>query len=451
MAKDLTKGSITKTLILLAVPIILANVLDTLYGITDTFWVGRLGADAVAAVTLSAPLIFLVFALAFGFTVAGAILVGQYKGRKDNKKINFVSAQSIILISFTSIILSIFAYIFATPLMKIMGASSTVLPLAASYFKISALGFIFVMGFVAIQSLLRGVGEVKIPLYIVLLSTLLNFGLDPLFIFGFGPIPAFGVSGAAAATVGTEAISTFLGLFLLIKGKYGIKLRRKDFFIDIKSYKKLLSIGFPSSIEMSARAIGFSIRTILFAVFGTLAIAAFGVSTKIWTFIFIPALGLSLATTTMISQNLGARKIDRTRKIIRSSMILGIIALLLLGILSFIFSKYLVTLFIPGEYKVIEYGSLLLKLLVVTFPLVAVQQVVGSVFSGAGRTGISMTLSLLTLFAIELPVAIILAFVFNLGLLGMMIAYPVADILSTLMAIIFYKKVRWENFKLIKE
>lgn len=449
--RDLTKGNITRQLIFLAVPIILANVLDTLYNITDTFWVGRLGADAVAAISLSAPLIFLVFALAFGLTVAGSILVGQYKGRKDRKNINFISAQSLIFIFIISLFLSVIAYFLATPLMKIMGASVSVLPLAVSFFRISALGFVFVMGFVAIQSLLRGVGEVKIPLYIVLLSTILNFLLDPLFIFGLGPIPALGVSGAAAATVGTEAISTFIGLFLLIRGKRGIKIRKKDFRIDFKVYKKMFSIGFPSSIEMSARAIGFSVRTILFAAFGTLALAAFGIATRMWTFIFIPALGLSLATTTMIAQNLGAKKVERAERVVKVSMILGVISLFILGVLAFIFSKYLIMLFIPNDVGVISSGSLLLKLLVVTFPLVAIQQSMLGTFIGAGRTGISMTLSMITEWVIDLPIAIILAFPLHLGLLGLMLAYPIADVLSTILVLVFYKKVNWRHYEVLKE
>ncbi|MEI6058501.1 MAG: MATE family efflux transporter [archaeon] len=449
--RDLTKGSILKTLIFLSLPIILANVLQTLYNVTDTFWVGRLGANAVAAVSLSFPLIFLVTSLGGGLTMAGTILVAQYRGKKDFKNVDFISAQTIIILLFVSIILSISAYLLSDKLLTLIGATAETLPIASSYFKISSIGFTFVFGFLIIQSLLRGAGEVKMPLYIVIFTVLLNFILDPLFIFGWKFIPAMGAAGAAAATIGTQAIATILGLGLMIKGKYGIHLKKKNFKPNFKIFKKIFFLGFPSSIEQSARALGMSIRTFLFATFGTIALAAFGIGTRIFVFVFIPAMGFSMGAATMIGQNIGAGKIERTKKIIKTSIIFNIIFLGLIGLITFIFAKSLVSFFIPSDIEVIAQGTTLLRYLTISFSLIGIELTILGTFRGAGRTGVSMALSLISLWLIELPLAIILAKFTPLGLLGLLIAYPVSDLISTIVTIIVFKKVDWKSKKLIED
>ena len=209
---DYTKGPIVKALIGLSLPIVFGNILQTAYQLIDTFWVGRLGAVAVAAVSLSFPVIFLLISLGGGLAIAGTILVAQYKGRGDTKQVDYISAQTLLLMVVISAVVSCFGYMISGPVMKLIGAGPEVLPAATSYLQISFLGMIFMFGFFVYQSLMRGVGDVKTPLYIVFTTVLMNLVLDPLFILGWGPIPAYGVSGAALATIGTQGVAAIVGI-----------------------------------------------------------------------------------------------------------------------------------------------------------------------------------------------------------------------------------------------
>ena len=261
--KDLTEGSIIGTLTKLAIPIILANLLQTAYNLVDTFWVGRLGANAVAAVSVSFPVIFLIVSLGGGLTMAGTILIAQYKGKKDNEALNHITTQTLVLVFTLSIILSIFGYAISDTLLRLINVEDVIFQDASSYLKISFLGMIMIFTYMVFQSLMRGIGEVKIPMYIVLGSVLLNLVLDPLFIFGKGFIPAFGVRGAAVASIATQTFSTVIGLVILLKGNYGLKLNLKKYFPDTELIKKIFKLGIPSSLEMSMRALGMLAMTYL--------------------------------------------------------------------------------------------------------------------------------------------------------------------------------------------
>src|SRR5690554_750 len=191
-----TKGSIFRSLVSLAIPIILANIFQTAYQLIDTFWLGRLGANAVAAVSISFPLLFLVLSVGSGLTLAGTVIVSHYKGAEDQHGVNFSSAQTVFIIFIVSIFLSVIGYTSAAPLMKLIGADPEIFTDSVTYFQVSSIGFVFLFMFYVFQSLMRGIGNVLLPMYIVISTVFLNLILDPLFIFGFGPIPGFGVAGA---------------------------------------------------------------------------------------------------------------------------------------------------------------------------------------------------------------------------------------------------------------
>ena len=194
---NLTEGSVLKSLIALSVPIILANILQTAYQITDTFWVGRLGAVAVAAVSISFPIIFFIISLGGSLAVAGTILVAQYKGKGDKKAINHIASQTLVAVIVIATVLAAVGYFFSPILINLVGSGPDVFSDAVAYIKISFIGMIFMFIYMVFQSLMRGVGDVKTPMYIVLGTVLLNLILDPLFIFGYGFIPALGEIGRA--------------------------------------------------------------------------------------------------------------------------------------------------------------------------------------------------------------------------------------------------------------
>lgn len=204
---DLTRGSLIKGLIALSLPIIGANLLQTGYQLVDAFWVGRLGANAVAAVSISYPVNFLLISLSSGFAFAGTILVAQYAGAKKMHMVNHVATQTLAMVVIMSIVLSAMAYWLSPYILTGLGVEEVIFDDANFFQRIIFLGLVFNFGFIMFQSLLRGIGEVKIPLYINAATLALNFVLDPLFIYGWGPVPAFGVAGAAVSTLFTLFLS----------------------------------------------------------------------------------------------------------------------------------------------------------------------------------------------------------------------------------------------------
>lgn len=453
MKKDLTQGPIIKTLFTLAVPIILTNLLHTAYQLTDTYWVGRLGAEAVAAVSLSFPIIFLMITLGGGFSLAGTILVAQYKGRKDEKQVEHVAAQTMVLMFFVALICSIIGYLIAEPAMRLLGAAPEVLPDAVAYLRISFIGLVFMFGFFVFQSLMRGIGEVYMPMKIVLATVLLNLILDPLFIMGWGPIPAAGVTGAAIATIFTQALGTLAGLIILMRGKHGIKLTFKGFKFDILLMKKMFALGLPSSIEQSMKALGLTLMSFLVATFGTLIVATYGIGVRILSFVIIPAFGLSMATSTLVGQNFGANKIDRAEQIGKISALVGFLMLAGIGVIFYFLAPVLAATFIsntPENLPVITESTLFIRFLCAAFCFLGLQLVMSGIFSGSGNTKISMIFSIVSLWVFEFPIAYILSNHTSLAEKGLWLTYPIAAFLSAIVSLTYFKMGRWKKTRIIQ-
>ena len=448
---NLTEGSVLKSLISLSGPIIAAQFLHTAYQLTDTFWVGRLGAAAIAAVSISFPVIFLLISFGGGLTMAGAILVAQYKGRQNQEAVNYISGQTLLAVFAVALLLSILGFFSAPYLINLMGVESAVFTNAVSYLKISFCGIVFMFLFFVFQALMRGVGNVKIPMFIVLGTVLLNLILDPLFIFGYGPFPALGVAGAALATITTQGLSALAGLLILFFGKKEIYIRLKELRFDFSLIKKMFSLGFPASIEQSARALGMIVITFLVASFGTVIVAAFGIGSRMLSLVIIPSMGLSMATSTLVGQNMGAGKIERAEKIVKISALVGFVFLTAMGLFIFLFAKPLSSFFIPGETEAINSSVLFIKIMALTFGFVALQMVVNGTFRGAGSTRVSMMLSIISLWAVEFPLAYILSKHTGLAELGLWIAFPVANVIGAAISVFWFLKGSWKQKRITEE
>ena len=448
---NLTEGSVLKSLISLSGPIIAAQFLHTAYQLTDTFWVGRLGAAAIAAVSISFPVIFLLISFGGGLTMAGAILVAQYKGRQNQEAVNYISGQTLLAVFAVALLLSLLGFFSAPYLINLMGVESAVFTNAVSYLKISFCGIVFMFLFFVFQALMRGVGNVKIPMFIVLGTVLLNLILDPLFIFGYGPFPALGVAGAALATITTQGLSALAGLLILFFGKKEIYIRLKELRFDFSLIKKMFSLGFPASIEQSARALGMIVITFLVASFGTVIVAAFGIGSRMLSLVIIPSMGLSMATSTLVGQNMGAGKIERAEKIVKISALVGFAFLTVMGLFIFLFAKPLSSFFIPGETEAINSSVLFIKIMALTFGFIALQMVVSGTFRGAGSTRVSMMLSIISLWVLEFPLAYILSKHTGLAELGLWIAFPVANVIGAAISVFWFFKGSWKQKRITEE
>jgi len=447
----LTEGPILKSLLAMSLPIVFANVLQSAYQLVDAFWVGRIGAEAVAAVSLSFPVMFLMIAFGGGLAIAGTILVAQYKGKGDQAQVDHIAAQTLATMTLISVSVSVVGYVLAPTLMVLMGAQAGVLPGAVAYLQISFLGLVFLFGFFIFQSLMRGIGDVKTPLYIVLGTVLLNLVLDPLFILGYGPIPSFGVAGAALATVGTQGLAAVVGVYLLFSGRYGIHLKPQNLVLDFPLIRKMFWLGFPSSIDQSTRALGLMVMTFLAASYGTLIIAAYGIGSRILSFIIIPALGLSMATSALVGQNIGAGKVDRAEKIAQMSVILAFSVLTFVGILLFVFARPLAAAFIPNDPAVIKQSAAFTRTMALAFGFLGVQQTLSGVFMGSGNTRTSMSITIISLWLLQVPLAYGLSRHTDLAATGIWWAFPISNVVTAFIAWGVYSKGNWKQRKITEE
>jgi putative MATE family efflux protein len=442
---DYTKAPLIKSLITLSIPIIIANVLQTLYSLIDTFWVGRLGAAAVAAVSLSLPVLFLVLALGLGMAVAGTILVAQYKGKKDQKKVDLVSGQTFLMMAVSAAVLSVIGWFAAKPILVLLGAAPDVLPEAVSYLRIMFVGMFLLFVYFVFQALMRGVGDVITPMIIVAVTVVMNAILDPIFILGWGPIPSYGVSGAAIVTIITQGLAAAVGISLLLNGRYDIHLKLSDFKPDFPLLKKMIRLGLPMSIESVFRALAMFFLFYLIARFGTNTIAAFGVGVRILSFVLIPAAGLEMATTTIVGQSIGAKKIDRAEAITWKSSGFGFLLMAAISVLTFLFAEPVSAFFIPGEAEVIRQSTEFLRILSFGFSFITVQHVLIGTIKGAGETFPAMVLNLFTKTFLLIPVAWFLAMKTGLGEAGIWWTYPVTYLIATILALFWFLRGSWKT------
>lgn len=440
-----TEGKIISSLLSLALPIIAANILQSAYQLIDTFWLGRLGADAVAAVSLSFPLLFLVLSLGAGLTLAGTVMVARYQGAENQQMVNFSSSQSVFLIFLTSILLAIISYFASEPLMSLIGAGPDIIDDSITYFKVSSIGFVFLFLFFIFQSLMRGIGNVMLPVYIVLSTVILNAGLDPLFIYGYGPIPGFGVAGAAVASVITQAVAASIGLFIMFKGRHGIKISLASMNFDMENLKRTFNIGFPASIEQSTRALGMTMMMAIVTSFGSDIVAAYGIGARMLSFIVVPALGLGIATTSLVGQNIGALKIKRAEKVANFSARIAFFGFMGLGILMFIIAEPLTALFIPDDPQVIKDGAQFIKIMSVSFGFLGLQQVMNGTFNGAGFTKASMLISIMSLWVVRFPLAYLLSYNLKMGPVGIWWSFPISNLIAGIVAFSYFKTGYWKK------
>ena len=444
--KLLTKP-VGRTIIFLAIPIILASLLQTVYSLTDTFWVGRLGADSVAAVSISFPIVFFLMTFIMGLSAAAMIFVSQSFGKGDSKKVNYYASQSIMWITFFAIILSIIGIIFSKNLINIFNPTIEVFSQATSYLQISFYGIVFVFMYVVFTMILRGVGEVKLPLYLVLFTVFLNFLLDPMFVYGFGPIPASGVSGVAWATVFTQGIAAITGLFILIKGNYGVKIEKKYLKFDLFALKKITKLGFPTAIERSLHSIGILFFTWIVSFYGTIAIASFGIGYKLIMLVLIPSFGLAAAVTTFMGQNLGANKMKRAEHGGKFGLIWGFITLIVVGGIIFIFAENFVRFFIPNDLEVISIASSFAKIIAFGFGFIALHVISSGIYKAAGRTGISLLFGIIQL--ILLVSFSTITFKLGYGITGLWFAYLFSFIFSGIISFIWYLTGSWKRKSIV--
>jgi putative MATE family efflux protein len=445
------EGPILRALLSLAFPIILANILQTGYQLTDAFWVGRLGASAVAAISVSFPVTFLVIALGSGLAMAGATLTSQYMGAGRQDMVNHVAAQTMLMVVITSVLFGALGYILSPFFLRLLGVAPDVYANALGFMRISFVGIIFVFTYAMFQALMRGVGQTRIPLYIVAGTVLLNFALDPLFIFGWGPVPGQGVRGAAYATLVTQALASVIGVAIFLRGRHGIQISWRGFAPDAVYLKRAFFLGFPGSVELSTRALGLIIMSFLVSSFGTLAIAAYGVGSNILQIITIPVMGMSMAVSTLVGQNIGAGNIERASRVTLLGALISFCILTLTAVIAWFYAPWLVGFFIPGDAAVIDEGARFIRIMCLAWGGIGIQLCIVSAFRASGNMLIAMIIAMVSQWMIQFPLAYVLSKHTTLDAQGLWWSFPVTNVAVAVISLCWFARGSWKTGSLTED
>ncbi|WP_061995830.1 MATE family efflux transporter [Clostridium sp. ATCC 25772] len=442
--KDLTEGHEGKQIFTFALPMLIGSLFQQLYNTADSIIVGRfIGKDAMAAVSGANPIMFLLTSLLMGVTLGFSILVSQYYGSKNMKKIKRTIDTTYIFIFITSIIITIIGIIFSEPILKIMNTPDVIMNQSKEYLIIIFSGTIFSAGYNSVSAILRGLGDSTNPLIFLIISTILNIVLDIVFILNFN----MGVNGVALATIIAQGISFIFSIIYLNKKHEVLKIRFKGLKYDKDIFKKGLRLGIPSAIQQMLFSFGNIALQSLVNGYGTSAMAAFGAGTKVETFISIPVMNLGAAVSTFVAQNMGAGKLDRIKKGVKSSLFMAASLSIVVLVIFLMFNKELIGLF-NTDKEVVDIGSRYLMTVGPFFIAISTSFMLTSAIRGAGDSMFSLISSIISLWAVRIPASYI--FSKYLGVNGIWVGIPVGWIVGWFVTFWYYRKGMWQKKDIIK-
>lgn len=444
---NLLEGNVSKTLFYLALPIIIINLLRTAYNIADAFWLGHLSKEALAAISFGFPVIFLLISLGMGIAIAGSVIVAQSEGSKLHGQRNFAASQTITFSLIAALTIGLVGFLVSEFMLGLLGASSNVLPLANSYLKIFFLGLFFPFGFSVFIALMRGYGDTLTPMYVMFGSVVLNIILDPFLIFGWSIFPRLGVEGAAIATVFSRGLALVVGLYILFSGKKGIKISLNEMLPNFKFLKKLLRIGIPASVEGTGRALAVNLLLAVVGTFSTTVVAGYGIGVRIFSMVFLPAMGVARGVSTITGQNVGAKKYSRAQEANYLAAKYTFLILSLLGVILFVFARQAAAIFTTNK-AVINAASQFLRISALSFGFIGIARAFTGGFRGAGRTGIAAVIAIITLGVVRFPLALFGSRLW--GATGIWIAFPVSNISGALIAWLWFRRGSWRQ-RLVEE
>lgn len=442
--QDFTSGSIRRSIFMLSVPMILEMLMESIFAIVDIFYVSQVSVNAVATIGLTESVITLIYAVAIGLSMAATAVIARRIGEKDKEGASHAAIQVIGLGVVVAIVISIIGILYPKDILEIMGGEPDLIAEGYGYTKVLLGGNLTIMLLFVINAIFRGAGDASIAMWALVLSNGLNIILDPIFIFGFGAIPAFGVEGAAIATTIGRGVAVIFQLMILFYGWGKIKVGFKDLILRTSVMLNLIkvSLGGIGQFLIGTSSWVFLMRII--SEFGSEVLAGYTIAIRVMMFTLMPAWGMSNAAATLVGQNLGAQKPDcaeasvwKTGKY--SAIFMGFVSLVYL-----IFAPQIISWF-TIEYEVIENGALCLRIIAAGYVFYGYGMVIINAFNGAGDTKTPIRINLICFWLFQLPFAYIMALKLDFGPLGVFAAITLAEVLITVLGLILFKKGKWKS------
>lgn len=446
---DFTEGSIPKHLMAFAVPMLLGNVFQALYSTVDSFWVGRyVGANALAAVSVSFPITFILISLVMGITMATTVLVSQYYGARDEDTVKRVVNNSIAMLGIGAVAVTILGLALQDQVLRWINTPAELMPLASGYLRIILAGLIFTFGYNVFGAILRGLGDSRTPLLFLVYATVTNIILDPLMIIGVGPFPRMGVAGAAWATIISQALSTVLAIAHLNKHNHLIRVDWRQFKFDRRLIALTIKIGLPAGIQQTLVSLGATVVMSIINTFGATAVAAFGAGSRLDQFANMPAMSIGLAVSALVGQNLGAGKDERVKEIVKwGSLTAGGMALCV-ALIAYFVPTILIVLF-TSDPAVIAAGAQYLRIIAFSYIPFAIMFTTTGVMRGAGDTIPAMIFSLISLWVVRVPLAMWLSRL-RANIDGVWLAMVASAVIGLAMSYGYYLTGRWRRAAVVR-
>src|SRR5438552_927373 len=432
--QDFTTGNLNRAILLLAIPMVLEMVLESLFAVVDVFWVGRLGADAIATVGLTESLLSLVMAIGFGLSLSTTAMVARRIGEKDPAGAAVAAVQAIVIGVAIAALIGIPCLFYAPDLLRLMGAFRQVVALGGS----AAIMLLFLN-----NAIFRGAGDAAIAMRLLWVSNIINLVLDPCLIFGWGPFPKLGVTGAALATFTGRSIGVLYQFYRLLRGTERIHILRSQLHINLSVLLRLLRVSLTGILQFAIAHTSWIGLVRIVSVFGSAALAGYTIAIRILIFVLMPSWGLSNAAATLVGQKLGAKQPERAETSVWRTGLYNMIFLGVIGLLFVIFAEPVIRLF-TSDPLVVPLAVSCLRILSYGNIGYAYGMVMLQAFNGAGDTVTPTIVNFFGFWLLEIPLAYLLAITAGMHSNGVFWSIVVAEGSIAAVSIVLFKRGRWK-------
>jgi len=442
--QDFTTGSLRRAIFLLAVPMVLEMAMESVFAVVDIYFVSRLGADAVATVGITESIVTIIYAISMGFGLATTAMVSRRMGEKKPREAAEAAFQSIVTGLLIAIAIAIPGGFYARQLLGLMGANAQMCDSMWGYTAVMLAGNGVIMLLFIINAVFRSAGDAAISMRVLWIANILNMVLDPVLIFGLGPFPELGITGAAVATNIGRGLAVLYQFYLLFSGKTRIKLTVADIRIHPHTIGQLVKLalgGVGQQIIATSSWIGL-MRIV--SVFGSTAVAGYTIAIRVVVFALLPCWGIANAAATLVGQNLGAQKPDRAERSVWATakanvILMGLISIALIG-----FPRPFIQPFID-DGPVVDSGAVALRIMSLGFIAYGLGMVLVQALNGAGDTATPTKINLFCFWLLEIPLAYLLAIKLHAGETGVFYSIIIAETAMTLWALVAFKRGRWKQ------
>lgn len=441
--RDFTETSLGRAIFILAVPMVLEMIMESVFAVVDIFFVSKLGADAVATVGITESVMTVVYAIGVGLAMGTTALVSRRIGEKKPKEAGVVAFQSILVGVIISILIAIPGVLFAREFLQLMGASTEMADNGFWFPTIMFGGNMVIMLLFIINAVFRSSGDAAISMRVMWVANIINIILDPILIFGLGPFPELGLMGAAIATTIGRGLAVIYQFYLLFNGKFRIRLYWESIKIKFDVILNLLKVSAGGIFQNLIGTSSWILLVRIIAVSGPDAIAGYTIAIRIILFLLLPAWGLSNAAATLVGQNLGADQPERAEKSVWITGYVNMIFMGTMGLILIFFPEFFVRLFID-DVAVVNNGITALRIISIGFLFYALGMVMVQGFNGSGDTITPTKINIISFWLIEIPLAYLLAIVLNMGLTGASIAIIAAEATLAIIALYLFRQGKWK-------